>query len=618
MRADTVDLRRIFGRDIRYTVPLFQRPYVWDRDRNWDALWEDIRRAAERLERNRAQGGDGNVGPHFLGAVVFDEAHQPSSGLETREVIDGQQRLTTLQIFLLAARQNAAEAGDERSARLLTKFLENDEDLFDSRRQPEHRYKVWPTNADRELFRAVMEGGQGGTGRLAEAATFFRDEIGKWMAEAADPQERLNTLVQTLREQLRLVVIDLEEHDDAQVVFETLNSRGTPLEHADLVKNLLFRDAEHAGADVDDLYRVYWSPFDQSEWRTEQRTGRLLRSRLDVFLTHWLTMRTRREFPSSALFKEFEKWLRSDGAPTEATFSELAKYAEIYDEIERHPADGFEGRFLYRMKVMDTATPMPLLLFLYGLEEQTLSVKRRIRAVRAIDSYLVRRATLNLSNRDYNNVFRELVEAASHRPQQADEAVIEALAAMTGQHRFWPSDADFRAFLEREPIYTYLYRRQVRILLEALEDALRTDHTEQLVVPNGDHLGAKLTIEHIMPQSWEENWPLPNDASEADIDRDVVVHTLGNLTLATARLNPTIGNMGWEKKRSWLGQHSLLRLTHGTVLNAPPSSSDPQWGADWEPRRIQERGHYLASLALEIWPSPDRLLSVLSAGEQGD
>jgi hypothetical protein len=614
MRADTVDLRRIFGRDIRYTVPLFQRPYVWDRDDNWDALWEDIRRAAERIEYDREQGGDGTVGPHFLGAVVFDEAHQPSSGLETREVIDGQQRLTTLQIFLLAARQNAARVGDERAARLLTKFLENDEDLFDSRRQPEHRYKVWPTNADRELFRAVMDG-QDATGRLAEAAAFFRGEIGRWLDEAADPRERLNTLVQTMREQLRLVVIDLEEHDDAQVVFETLNSRGTPLEHADLVKNLLFRDAEHARADVDELYRTHWAPFDQSEWRTEQRTGRLLRSRLDVFLTHWLTMRTRREFPSSGLFKEFEKWLRSDGAPAEVTFAELARYAEIYDEIERHPAQGVEGRFLYRMKVMDTATPMPLLLFLYGLQEQTLPVARRTRAIRAIDSYLVRRATLNLSNRDYNNVFRELVEAAARRPEQADEAVIEALAGMTAQHRFWPSDTEFQAFLEREPIYTHLYRRQVRILLEALEDALRTDHTEQLVMPDGDHLSAKLTIEHIMPQSWAENWPLPEDGSEADIDRDTLVHTLGNLTLATARLNPAIGNMGWEEKRHWLGRHSLLRLTHGTVLNAPPSSPDPQWAAAWDPHRIQERGRYLASLALDVWPCPQRLLASVSAGE---
>ncbi|MGW3359421.1 DUF262 domain-containing protein [Streptomyces bungoensis] len=609
MRADTVDLRRIFGRDIRYTVPLFQRPYVWDRDDNWDALWEDIRRAAERLEYDREQGGDGTVGPHFLGAVVFDEAHQPSSGLETREVIDGQQRLTTLQIFLLAARQNAVEVGDERAARLLTKFLENDEDLFDSRRQPEHRFKVWPTNADRELFRAVMEG-RSATGRLADAAAFFRDEIGKWLKEVDDPRERLNTLVQTMREQLRLVVIDLEEHDDAQVVFETLNSRGTPLEHADLVKNLLFRDAEQARADVDELYRTYWSPFDQGEWRTEQRTGRLLRSRLDVFLTHWLTMRTRREFPSSGLFKEFERWLRSDGAPAEATFAELARYAEIYDEIERHPIQGVEGRFLYRMKVMDTATPMPLLLFLYGLEERTLPAARRTRAIRAVDSYLVRRATLNLSNRDYNNVFRELVEAAARRPEQADEAVIQALAGMTAQHRFWPSDADFQAFLEREPIYTHLYRRQVRILLEALEDALRTDHTEQLVMPDGDHLGAKLTIEHIMPQSWVENWPLPDDGSEADIDRDVLVHTLGNLTLATARLNPAIGNMGWEDKRHWLGRHSLLRLTHGTVLNAPSSSPDPRWATAWDPHRIQERGRYLASLALDIWPSPDRILAV--------
>ncbi|MGA5109345.1 DUF262 domain-containing protein [Streptomyces pseudogriseolus] len=129
----------------------------------------------------------------------------------------------------------------------------------------------------------AVRAGQGGAGRFAEAVTYFKQEIDAWLAEATEPEERLGTLVQILREQLRLVIIDLEKHDDAQVVFETLNSRGTPLEHADLIKNLLFRDAERAGVDVDRLYKMYWAPFDQDELRTEQTTGRITRSRLDVF-----------------------------------------------------------------------------------------------------------------------------------------------------------------------------------------------------------------------------------------------------------------------------------------------------------------------------------------------
>ncbi|MFE2566244.1 DUF262 domain-containing protein [Streptomyces mirabilis] len=451
--------------------------------------------------------------------------------------------------------------------------------------------------------------GQGGDGRLAEAVAYFQQEIDAWLAESPEPHERLGALVQTMREQLRLVIIDLEEHDDAQVVFETLNSRGTPLEHADLIKNLLFRNAEHAGADAERLYKAYWSPFDQDEWRTEQTTGRITRSRLDVFLTYWLTMRTRREFTASALFKEFEHWLNSAATPMEEVFAELARYAEIYDRIDQHPLHGVEGRFLYRMKVMQTCTPMPLLLFLYGLDDAVLPTERRHHAIRAIDSYLVRRAILNLSSRDYNNVFRDLVTAASRQPACADEEIIKALSAMQGHHRQWPTDAEFRAALEQDPLYTRLYRHRVRILLEALEDELRTDHTEQLTVPVGEHLGAKLTIEHVMPQSWHDNWPPLDDDPYEGAARDELVHTLGNLTLVTARLNPALGNMAWDDKRQWLSEHSLLRLTHGTLLNPPPATEISGWASTWNEHRIHTRGAYLASLALSIWPSADELLA---------
>ncbi|KOT38094.1 hypothetical protein ADK41_16975 [Streptomyces caelestis] len=594
MRADTVDLRRIFGKDVRYTVPLFQRPYVWNRDDNWSALWEDIRRTIERAEQ-AGRTGD-TVAPHFLGAVVFDETPYLSSNLETRQVIDGQQRLTTLQLFLFAARLSATSLAHERSVRLLRKFLENDEDLFDRNKNPDHLYKVWPTNTDRAEFRAVMQD-RPGDGRLAEAVTYFRKEIDAWLAEAPEPHERLDTLVQTMREHLRLVVIDLEKHDDAQVVFETLNSRGTPLAHADLIKNLLFRNAEHAGADVDRLYATYWAPFDQDEWRTEQTTGRITRSRLDVFLTYWLTMRSRREFTASALFKEFERWLLKSSAPTEEVFGELARYAEIYDGIDQHPLHGVEGRFLYRMKVMQTSTPMPLLLYLYGLGDDVLPPERR------------RRAILNLSNRDYNHVFRELVGAAAQQPPCADEGIIKALSALQGHHRQWPTDAEFRAALEQDPLYSRLYRHRVRVLLEALEDELRTDHTEQLTAPVGEHVGTKLTIEHVMPQSWRDHWPPLDDDPLEGADRDELVHTLGNLTLVTARLNPALGNMPWQDKRQWLGKHSLLRLTHGTLLNPPPTVDAGDWADGWDEDRIRSRGSYLASLSLHIWPSGDDLLA---------
>jgi hypothetical protein len=142
-----------------------------------------------------------------------------------------------------------------------------------------------------------------------------------------------------------------------------------------------------------------------------------------------------------------------------------------------------------------------------------------------------------------------------------------------------------------------------------MEDELRTGHMEQLTVPAGKHFGAKLTIEHVMPQSREDNWPVLEDDPNEGAARHELVHTLGNLTLVTARLNPALGNMGWEDKKRWLGEHSLLRLTHGTLLHAPPTATVDDWAASWDERRIRERGAYLASLALRIWPSPDQLLA---------
>ncbi|MFB7991960.1 HNH endonuclease family protein [Streptomyces sp. NPDC056002] len=309
------------------------------------------------------------------------------------------------------------------------------------------------------------------------------------------------------------------------------------------------------------------------------------------------------------MFKEFEYWLSSTAVPMEDVFAELARYAEIYDRLDQHPLHGIEGRFLYRMKVLQTSTPMPLLLFLYGLHDAVLPTERLHQAIRAIDSYLVSRAILNLSSRDYNNIFRELVTVAFQQPERADEAIIEALAAMQRHHRQWPTDAEFRTALEEGPIYTRLYHHRVRIPLEALEDELRSDHTAQLTVPVGDHLGAKLTIEHVMSQSWRDNWPPLDDDPSEGYDPDELVHTLGNLTLVTARLNPALGNMAWDDKRQWLSEHSLLRLTHGTLLNPPPNSDISRWASAWDEHRIHIRGAHLASLALGIWPQADDLLA---------
>ncbi len=147
MDAGTVSIRSVFGQDRRLVVPLFQRPYVWTQSLQWEALWEDIRGVAERQEQGL------KVRPHFLGAIVLDQQPGPLGKLETRLIIDGQQRLTTIQIILEACVDVCNSLGLDRHQRAFIKLTRNDDPMNSD---PDEEFKVWPTQVDRDAFRAVM------------------------------------------------------------------------------------------------------------------------------------------------------------------------------------------------------------------------------------------------------------------------------------------------------------------------------------------------------------------------------------------------------------------------------------------------------------------------------
>lgn len=143
-------LRDLFGPDARLVVPVFQRPYVWTEHRNWRPLWEDVTALV-----HRRMAGEG-IHPHFLGAVVLDQLLTPTGSMPARQVIDGQQRLTTLQVLLAAVRDVARELDvQDKYVRALVKLTVNDDDLTDD---PHAAFKVWPTHIDRESFRMIMDG----------------------------------------------------------------------------------------------------------------------------------------------------------------------------------------------------------------------------------------------------------------------------------------------------------------------------------------------------------------------------------------------------------------------------------------------------------------------------
>ena len=230
-----------FGLPQRLVVPLFQRPYRWDEERHWAPLWEDVTLLANPL----ANGGHEEVPPHFLGAIVLQMSQSSTGTMPSRDVIDGQQRLTTLQVLLSALRGQLEEIGATNPAARLANLTENEEHYH---QVPEDRYKIWPIEQDRAAFVSVME--QSGTleyeklpepdHAIVRAHRFFSAQAAEWLQDCGSDDERLRraeALESAVRMYLNLVVIDLSTDDDPQAIFETLNARGTPLTPADLIKN---------------------------------------------------------------------------------------------------------------------------------------------------------------------------------------------------------------------------------------------------------------------------------------------------------------------------------------------------------------------------------------------
>jgi uncharacterized protein with ParB-like and HNH nuclease domain len=598
MRVEKLTLEHVFDRTERLDAPLFQRPYVWQKTDNWVPLWESIRAVAEK----RLSGT--STRPHFMGAIVLDLMMTQLGKTHTRQIIDGQQRLTTLQLALAAARDLCVKQSENRYAEAFKKLTVNDVPLSDD---PDDKFKIWPTNADQEDFRQVMQMGSpsgvrkmehadpNDEWRIPDAYLYFFDTFDEWLGVAGTEEfrKRLTTLYETLRDDLLLVVIDLEREDDSQEIFETLNALGTPLLPADLVKNHLFHLAEIQKEDTPKLYKQYWATFDEERgyWRKEVRQGRLKRPRLDLFLNHFLTLKIGQEVTISQVFREYRDFVKSTNGQRASTHMELFRtYAEVYKSFDEFAQDSREGIFFYRLGELDNTTVYPLLLEVVK-RHNTADGREELRKILAdLESFLVRRVICELTPKNYNKLFVELVKELGKGTTFSAEEIRGFLLRQEADISRWPSDEEFRkAWME---IHFYKRVKQKgRMILEALEAALHTGKTEKVQIERD------LTIEHLLPREWDRNWPLPledgspEDVAEKTEHRENMLHRVGNLSLLTKKLNPSVSNGPWERKLKEILKHSALNLNR----TLPEK---------WDEDLIEARSEELFAVAMKVWPHP--------------
>jgi hypothetical protein len=246
---------------------------------------------------------------------------------------------------------------------------------------------------------------------------------------------------------------------------------------------------------------------------------------------------------------------------------------------------------------MDTTTLMPVALLL--LRPEAVTTERRDRAFRILESFLVRRMLCGGTTKNYNRLFAGLVGDIKNDLEHADDVLAARLTAETAPANRWPRDSDVRTTILTRDMYGQRRQDRLVMVLRRVEERLRaTDNKAE----QGISTTSNLTLEHLIPQTWEPHWPL-DDAQDDPLGwRSSHLHKLGNLTLTTGPLNSSLSNAPWhapsqpKDKRRSLVEHSLLKL-NSTIFSRYPESFTE---AD-----VDKRGGHLADLIIQIWPGPD-------------
>jgi hypothetical protein len=608
MKTDVVGPQEIFYNPTRLLVPLFQRPYVWKRETQWEPLWQDIVRLIEVLSKH-----DQNA-THFLGAIVIQQVQTGLGTLPSWNVVDGQQRLTTLQVLLDAVHSELIIRGFGDLADRIQPLIENPASMVGA---DEERFKLWPTYKDRSSFAAVMSAENPvdydaiEASPLRDAHSFFARQAAAWLdAGADDARHRAHVLVATLTERLEIASIRLDPQEDAQAIFETLNARGTPLSSADLIKNFVFQQIPDS--QTHRAYSDYWEQFETPWWESDVTSGRVKNTRSSLFLWQWLVARTRDDIPIREVFTQFKHYAATYDGGVAALLPIIRRAAEKYRttiEAAAQPAGELtrEQLFSYRMGALNTDVARPLLIWLDEPEQRSIDRDERAQVLDVLESWFVRRALVKVSSQGSNRVIVDLLRRLGEASTgTVVDAIREFFATSDATAVYWPGDAEVRAVLSGSRFYTS-YRQSVqRMLFEAIEDEKRGYPTGRRLAM-GPIIRGRATIEHIMPQKWRQNWPADLTEDE-QFERDQRIQHLGNLTIVTQALNTRVSNGSWQAKRTHFLETDDVLITKDAINLAG--------AADWNERLIEQRTSTLVDRILGLWAVPEGHVGRSAAGRE--
>ena len=553
MEADAVRIHKIFGGEVQYVVPVFQRYYSWEQQ-HWTALWDDILSIWEEEVISKE---------HFIGAIVcMAEEHVPYV-VPRYIIIDGQQRLATITIILAALRDIAKEKNIEGLANEIQEKY-----LIDKFKDGLDKYKIISRSKDRQFFLGIIDGNlPAGESRITEAYRYFKREISKILSD--QPEPNLKKTFEIITKQLPLVMITLTtDEENPFAIFETLNYRGLELEESDLIRNYVFMKLPLNEQDK----------FDEELWMPFEGMFNFDAKDMTAFYRDYL-MSDGKYVKLGETYPQFKKQVKDTGKTLQQLAAELTRYAGYY-LIIHHPETSQEPMVtveLSRIDFLDISTSYPLLLYLFDrLDAGALSLEDFLATIRALESFVIRRSICGESTRPYSRWFPMAVRDIKNNSGNIYSSLLTFLDS-----KGWPGDDRFKEALQTFPLY-WNEHSKCRLMLEELEKSYK--HKEPV-----DLTATRIEIEHIMPQTLSEEWEKML-GDEWQRVYEVYSHTIGNLTLSG--YNQELYNDPFPEKKKRLAESNL-------ALNKYFADIDV-----WDESAILSRGKKLAEEITRIWDRP--------------
>lgn len=539
----------------QYCIPVFQRDYAWTEEQ-CTKLFEDIVMA---YKKDR---------PHFCGSFVYAPLGSKKH-IDSYIIIDGQQRFTTLYILIKAL---ADSADDDRDKDALQRYLYN-EDKFDRYGLDEKsKLKLKPVKTDNDQLLLLMSGkieqmDKSRRGIIYHNYMLFMQLIKSFLEESsANSVLMINDGI----EKLICADIRLDTDDNAQEIFERINSTGIKLGLADLIRNYILM----TDTDQERLYEEYWL--------TVQNL--LPDKLLDNFFIDYLNMKSDGFVKESEAYKSFKQVYVEGKYDNEKMLQEILHYAKQY-YVFCYGSSDFGAEVNKALAGLRKLKQTTVYLFLFRVfddyENGIINKNELARVLKMLLSYSIRRLVCEIGSNTLRGLYKTLYGRVFEQKENKNtyyDSLVSFFLQQTSKNTI-PSDNEFVTALQEKNLYSK------NALCKYLLCAIENQGKETLDTEN-------LSIEHIMPQnknlsmSWQkmlgENWQSVHEK---------YLHTLGNLTLTG--YNSELGDKPFEKKKEKLEE----TITHIAVLY-----SDVKDKSEWNSVNMEKRAKRLAEIILKLFP----------------